>query len=337
MENKHHIKKPFIQDEWIVFPDTVYNDFSCELTTDGLCLADISLEECIKYCKNSKNCDNGFYIKTNNKSVCGPINNSNNKLTNPIYNIQNDLYHNMSKSKNWTFVSNIIYNFPPFDYNYVFYEDKLILNNLFYNSSMYVSNNKHLYFGENGTQFKIMTRTSSDIHSSSRYVIFGDKINFYNENTTLIPKKHFNDFYLTIQSKYNSSYFTILPFDKNKMGKPITYEDSFFLKYNDLEYCMVDSSNNLTSINSNISEPSAVFTFTNKMIGYKCEDDKCIADISNTVHSNKLYRNSECLGQCTTNKMYNIDINNISINNYIGILFFVIVISIITFIIHKSP
>ena len=127
------IKPPYEYQNFYVFDNVILDDLrvsDCVDTIDGECKTNVSLNECIKICSESDDCNNGYYIKAIDKSFCVPLRKS----------LRNDtFYYSRLKPKNiYPELLNLDTNvfvkkeepFPPDRANTVFYTDKLMLKNV---------------------------------------------------------------------------------------------------------------------------------------------------------------------------------------------------------------
>jgi hypothetical protein len=356
-----NLSKPWKYKDFLIWPNTSfdkmeYNRIGCSATIDGVCLKNLSIQECVDKSTNGF----GYYIKfENGNSICVPLK-SEYKDENYVYKLTSQYIHpELNNTDVSTFLSTKKYNFPPKNSNQIFYYDILQIENIETSLLMNVKyeENSNVEFKSSNDNTNIMFIPNSFNPSSVlkfESIKYGSEINIIIPGTNLIlVKDTFSPYFIwkTISPYNNNFIFKIVPLDNNgiynyeKLGKSISYGDMFTIIYSD-NYIVTlgkNRNNNLLlalpeSINELLDRNDRTirntFKAISKMQMYYCKDNKCVEyDNKNIDKNDTLYRNSNCLGICSySNKNILNDLKQPSFNNNYIIIIILLIILIIIYI-----
>jgi hypothetical protein len=343
------LPEPYKYKDWLIWKNTAfdnmeYNSVDCSDAAEGVCLENLSLQDCID---NSSNVDIGYYIDfKNGKSICVPLKTDLYPSLNFIYKLRNQSVHpklnNVSIS---TFLNKKVYSFPPEYPNVIFYFDIIQLKNVETGSLFNTTNinNNYIEFNKDtgiNLQFVPSLSSASEL-IKYKAIRYGDNFNIVLPGTSLILSKNIdNDNFVWKESSTinQKSTFQIVPLDYNSIynkkleNKNVNYGDEFTIIYLLIDIVTLNKYNILTgeygSIKQIVERGNTniynTFTCISKMIGYYCENDKCnpvkiqdakILNIPDELGRNEaIYknatvdRNENCWGAC---KYWNKDSNTL--------------------------
>jgi len=331
-----NIPKPYrYGEDWLVFPDTTYTKLDildCDDTTRGLCIEDMSINQCIDECKKfSKYCTFGYYVKTRGgKSLCAPLRTIEiYPDLNPVSIIANkDTYPEFVNAEVSTFMNAKVHPFPRNQSNTVFYRDIMNLYNVETNTSV-DTNSDSLKHGSNilftkgdslNVTFFPKDRNTINI---APYVpiMYGDHVSINVANSALVMKKDET----TEDIRWSHSLgildddfsFVIMPLSRGKIGEPVAYGDKIAILCSvDGYYLVVNPKigNVLTAHSGDIDRILDVgsyyptFMLESEMMAYYCDKKECksvpvskltVDGVSGTYNGSLASRLKGCLGMCS--------------------------------------
>lgn len=320
------LPKPFKYKDWNIWPRTAidemgYNRVGCSDTLNGVCLKNLSVKDCI-----DKSTDGiGYHIDfKNGDSICVPLKTDLYPTLNIVYKLVNQEVHPELNDVNvTTFLNKNKYKFPPLNSSIIFYYDiikiKNVESNLFFGMNK-LDNTIEFTDDENkaiNLQF-IPANTFAPRIINYEPIKYGDKFNIVIPNTTLILHKNPNtDIFEFIESSIiNQPFiFELSPVDKLQNINKVSYIDMFTIVYTLSNIVTLNSYNMLEGVYETIeklkerNDPSIKNTFMaiSQMVGYYCEDDKCVP-IENKKTTN-IFTEPEILKKYDVNKNNFIDKN----------------------------
>lgn len=330
--DKYILNKPWIyKKNWLIFPNTVYDNIeisNCENTTNGVCIDNKTIEECIKLCNND-NCSHGYHIQfKDGKSVCLPLKTYDSNI-NPVRRLKKqNIYPEFNNVNVSSFINTNEFPFPSKQSNIVFYHD--ILNILNEGTKLKLGGTKYITEDGNITGFSnekplnitILPSEITNIQISKyRPLKYGDYFNINIPSTTLLLTigEYRSLIWKQIKGLTQETYakFQVYPIDKNKKeGDVVMYSDIFTIRYNDIDFLTVDKYNNkffITPIaNYDAKRALAIsypyFSFISKMVGYYCENGICNSVPISNINKDGTYKGyivgkeKECQGRCSYTK-----------------------------------
>jgi hypothetical protein len=330
-----NLPKPYLyKEKWLIFPDTAFTKLDildCDDTIWGMCVEDVSLDQCIEQCnKFSKYCTAGYHVKTKSgKTLCAPLRTEIYPDLNPVSIIQHkDAYPEFIDAKVSTFINAKVHPFPRNQANTVFYKDIMNLINVETNTSIDSSeeslkNGLPIVFNK-GERLNI-TFFPDDINSLNVApyvpVIYGDFVHINVANSALVMKK--DD--VTQEVIWSQSLgvettdlaFRILPISRGKIGEPVAYGDKIMFTYaTEGIYLIVDlyAGNTLVFHSGDYERLRSLdtyyptFTLESKMMGYYCDNGECksvpiskfdVDGVSATYKGSRAMRMKGCYGMCS--------------------------------------
>lgn len=329
-----NINKPYrYENKWLVFPDTTFNKLDildCDDTTRGMCIENVSLEDCIKECeKFSQYCTFGYYVKTNNnRTLCAPLRTELYPNLNPLSIMANkNTYSEFSDTNVNTFMNTQVHPFPRNQANTVFYKDIMNLINVETNTSIdadvvQIQDGSSILFTKGNRLNITFFPIDKNALNIAPYVpvMYGDLININVSNSALVMKK--NDtaediiWSQSLGITTEDFAFRILPISRGKIGEPVAYGDKFCFTYaTDGFYVVVDSNvGNILSLHSgdydrilSMGQYFPTFTLESKMVAYYCENGECksvpvskldINGVSGMYNNTIATRLKGCVGMC---------------------------------------
>lgn len=314
-----NLSKPLEYKNYLIWSNTAFDNMNyhtvgCGDSVDGVCINDISLEDCI-----DKSDGSGYHVKfKNNKSLCVPLKERIN--SNLVYKLVNQKVHeklnNVSMS---VFLDKNKFPFPP-NYKDIMFFDILILQNSESNLFLNVKDNKNIIFSENSeTLLQFVPAKTFRKGFIEYYTInYGDEFSIVIPGTSLILTQNIStdNFEFVESIFYNEFTFKMYPLDKNgiynpeKMNKPVSYKDNFTLIYSQNSVLTLDNYNNLKGVYGSIQQLSQrndvsiknTFNVISKMENYYCNNGKCEStkNLKKDVYDNLKFicRNKDCFGIC---------------------------------------
>ena len=300
----NNIDNPSIyKDNWLKFDKTVlypleYND--CNDTIEGVCYNNLSLDDCIKKCENSNDCDALYNIKIDDTNICVPIRTSIINDVNPSYRLKNQNIYNFDNNVDITFLQN------KEKYPYPVYKSRQILYNNLLSLSLYYKKDYSLTFDKSDvfmdtkkiTNMVILPNKSrNNTFTKFKTVKYGDLLSFHIPNTTLVlTRKYDNKLHFEIKTTDNISVentelksnitYILEPIDKNKKNDIINWFEPFIIKTIGNGICTINKKNELLILDESIerfNKEKIYFMFVPQFTGYYCEKDECvIGDTNNT-------------------------------------------------------
>jgi hypothetical protein len=330
--DSYNIKKPQIKDDnWIVFPDTIFshiNTMDCTDAMEGKCYTDKTFDQCIDICDKSPECNYGYYISNlPGENICVPLRDKNSD-SNPLYRLRKkSLYPEMENARTRVFVNKKQYQFPPEEANTVFFMDNFLIQNI---ETGYFLETSEFTVGNENVGVKLDTKgdlivqplqVPPDLSAGTQYVTvkYGDQLVFNIPNTTLIMKESGDrnkmDWNPRDYNISNDVSYTLIPVTPSKkIGDVVNYSDSFSIHTNN-SILGVDSHSFIEKIyysdykHSKDSGYDVTFKFIPKMKGWYCNNDAVCTEISlekmtvndkgiGTYDGFAIGRNPGCFGVC---------------------------------------
>lgn len=333
-----NISRPYLhKDKWLIFPDTTYTKLDildCDDTTHGLCVEDITLDQCIDKCeKFNKYCSFGYYVKTNKgKTLCAPLRTELYPNLNPVSILSHkNIYPEFVEADVSTFMNSKVHPFPRNQANTVFYKDIMNLINTETNMSI-DSDTEEL---RDGSSILFTPLTGNDRLNITFFpidknilnvaphvpVMYGDKININVANSALVMKKEDTTENIIWSQSLGTTTedfaFRILPVFRGKIGEPVAYGDKVMFTYaTDGFYVVVDSGvGNVLSLHSgdydrilSIGNYYPTFTLESRMVAYYCDTGMCKSvpmvklntdGLTATYKGSMTTRLRNCMGICS--------------------------------------
>lgn len=327
------LDKPQKLDNWLIFPNTTLSDLNmndCNDTINGICHDTKNVQECINICKNSTECDGGYFLETPLKNYCVPL-----RTTpwlkadiQPYYEFRHkDIYPIMKDFSSKVFINTENHPYPPNNANCIYYSDQFIIQNikkgtqLSLLSSLDNTSSDIVFTKElNPTQIKIISNDNTYIHSKI-IVKNGDNVMFNIPNTSFIMRKNDNSNIIHWLMRINvvnvpGNLFTIHSDDK-KIGEPLDYNDKLYILYegnivfynDDMEQLEIKYQNYQNAVNDN---ENIFFKFIPQVNTYYCHQNECKSvslletdskgNIA-TYNGQFVSRSPGCFGLCTNKKV----------------------------------
>ena len=362
-----NLKKPMLKDNnWLIFQDSIFNNLSvmdCNDTVEGICYTDKTFDQCIQSCKDNASCGAGYYIKGLGKNICVPLRTTIYRDVNPIYRLRNQsIYPELDNMDVKTFIDKDTFYFPPVEANTVFFMDHLLITNVDDSLTLQTS---PLSYDFNDAKFEkdgslivqlLPIRANITVGTNYKHVNYGEPFAINIPGTSLVLRQSRSKKHMTWIPRRDSltlsDSFSISPImpDK-KMGDPISYSDTFSIKYSDIDTISVSDSLHFTSIyygsykDAKSRGHSVTFKFIPKMKGYYCADDGSCTEMNledmvvnkkgiGTYNGLDVGRNPGCWGVCKYkvkgfNKIKPFDIYQTDIYSKLKYTWILIVISIL--------
>ena len=335
----YNINKPLIKDgHWILFPNSTVSEIDtmdCNDAVAGECYFDKSLDQCIKSCEQSPECNFGYYIENTNhpkgNNICVPLRDGNID-SNPMYRLRKQsIYPELKGTKSTVFINKHTYPFPPEQANNVFYMDNLLIKNIETNtflgdSPLYKQDDEPSVasFNKNGGLIVQPLQVPADLSVGTQYVTvkYGDSLIFNIPNTTLVMANSTrnNTQMEWITRSFNiplNIAYTIHPIMKDKKnGDDVLYSDIFSIKIG-ISILGIETSEeaNIEKLyyssydNAKIKNENVTFKFIPKMKGWYCNNDAKCTEVSlekmvvdekgiGTYEGLAIGRNPGCWGVC---------------------------------------
>ena len=122
----YNIAKPLVKEKnWMIFPNATLsqiNTMDCNDAIEGECYTDKTFDQCIQSCKDSPECNFGYYISNiqGSNNICVPLRDVNID-SNPVYRLRTqNIYSEMDGTDSKVFIDKTIYPFHPEQAN-IFY------------------------------------------------------------------------------------------------------------------------------------------------------------------------------------------------------------------------
>lgn len=356
MENDKVPNPEIYKDKWLKFDKTVLypmeiND--CNDTIDGVCFENLTLDECTEKCVGD--CDFGYHINVNNKSICVPIR-SKIHNTNPAFRLRNQDIYGFKDNVDVTFFQNKdVYPYPPLSSSFVHFMSTLNIRTYDdKNSYMYVDITKkksNILMSENNTNMTIRPKLTNNLLDNWTKIKYGEYLTIHIPETSLLMRQQKGDkiaFEIIDPSVSSDEYKTMLTTNRlfyfeavnPTKDEYIKWFEPVYIKTIDEEYLYV--LNNIVKT-TNYNKNKTVFCLTPQIIPYHCDNNMCknteIKDVTISKDGNsletknsegnmsKIYFNDKCWGQCSNDANIKTTISN-NINNKSN--FFVISLIMIT-------
>jgi hypothetical protein len=145
-----NLETPTRDGSWLTFNNAIFDDINtmdCNDTINGKCEYTNNALECLEICKESKDCDAGYYMEYLDKKICVPLFKFNwDSSINQIYKIRSkNIYKELTDFKEMkTFINSDTYTYPPKQGNSVFFLDTVYLHNIETGSDITYKNNNNI-------------------------------------------------------------------------------------------------------------------------------------------------------------------------------------------------
>jgi hypothetical protein len=343
MENDKVPYPEIYKDKWLKFDKTVLypmeiND--CNDTIDGVCFENLTLDECTEKCVGD--CDFGYHVKVDNKSICVPIRSTVHRNANPAFRLRNQNIYGFKDNVDVTFFQNKdVYPYPPLlSSTYVHFMSSLNIREYDNkNSYMQTSINKKksdILMSKNNTIMTIRPKLTNDLIDNWSKIKYGEYVTIHIPETTLLLRQHEDDkigFEIIDPSvsvkEYQTSFTTnrLFYFEdvNNTKDEYIKWFEPVYIKTIDDQYLHI--LNNKVNV-SIYGKNKTAFCLTPQLIPYYCDTNICknteIQDVTiskdgNSLETknfegnmNKIYFDDNCWGECGKNTVKTKESNNIN-------------------------
>jgi hypothetical protein len=332
--NIYNIEKPLIKDkQWLIFPKSTFSQIEtmdCNDAMEGKCYTDKSLPECIQYCKDSPECNFGYYISDISKenNICVTLRDANID-SNPMYRLRTQsIYPEMDGTNSTVFINKNKYPFPPEKANIVFFMDNFLIENLetkklletsplsYSDSNPY--NSTRVGFEKDGDLVVQALQIPPDLSAGTEYVSikYGDLLAFNIPTTTLVmrPTHHSIKWVTRSFSLSEHSSFFLRPLTPGReMGDEVRYSDTFSIHYS-VSIVSIDKNSSMKCLYESHSNTKnkgeyVTFRFIPKVKGWYCNIDAQCTEIPlekmiindkgiGTYDGIAIGRNPGCWGVC---------------------------------------
>jgi len=368
-DNFLNISKPEIyKDKWLKFSDAVLYPMEicdCNDTIGGVCLSELTFEECVDKCKGD--CDIGYYIEfDSNKNICVPIRSEVYSDINPSFNLRNKNIYNFNDDVKITYFQNTEkYPFQKPSTMELYYTDIVSIVS-YYNPKIALNlkslkNDEYAYMSETETFENISILPNISTNSK---LLDWLPINYGNYLTLSIPNSNlilrntptnilnfqtisFDDSVGKDKIFDNDIIFYLEPLDANKKNKIVTFGEPFVIKTTNKGIVF----NNGTVLKvtyepiDKMSKEQIYFTFTPKMSYYYCDNTRCKLALydkivykegSKSLQTKKsngeltdVYFTPNCYQKCDTDKLQNVKTLSPRVNSKISIIIIIIILILI--------
>jgi len=309
------INKPFLYNNWYVFPDTVITNMDmseCNNTITGECLHTPSLQKCIDICANNSACKYGYYIGTpDNKNICVPLLD---KKEIPYFQLRHKNYYPVMKNLRPYVFSSKEYEFPPDTTNTIFYSDNFILQdtstNYTLNTTKTNSSIEHTIFSDSYTLVQLIpSNITNDFIENYVAVKNGDEVSINIPFTSFILKKDGNNneiVWATRASTVAVPENTFRIYSSNpekKIGDALNFSETFIIKFQEA-FLFYNKENNIIQISDN---QKSVFKLIPKVEVSYCDKNRCktisldktdMKGSKSTYKGFATYRSPTCWNMC---------------------------------------
>lgn len=282
--------------------------YSCSDTIESKCYENISLEDCIDKCSNSKLCNAGYYLSSNDKSYCFPLYTERLKENNPSFDMRPKDKFGIN-GETAVFLNKEIYSYPPNNANGIFFFDILLLKKANSNLYLFTTNSQDdtIKFSEDAKiPLRLIKRYGYDRNVSLNYE---DELGLALPGTNLILSQergidniNWNSLLSGIIA--NEAIFTIRSGSRKDQ---VAYGDTFQLVFKDNMYLSLKN-NELV-----VSDTPTEFQFEPAFNVYYCDKGRCksipLKDVEkkglSAIYNSKIvYRNDYCYDQCLGGKRF---------------------------------
>lgn len=321
------ISKPWVyEDNWLIFPDTVFSEMDltdCNDTVKGICTTGQTFDQCIKSCASSGDeCGAGYFIEHEDGNICVPIHTGIHKFLNPAFRLRNKSIYPVMKNMNVkTFIDRSIFDFPPNIPNATFYQDPFFLQNVESKTSVELPETNQLditriEFSNKNVNIQLLpiknTMYTNQVYIPVRHA---DTVIINIPGTSLIMRKNLNDDFIgwvprlsAVEESQNT--FKIHSVQNNEI---LNYNEDIYLTYQDLYIVEYDAeANAIKTVYSSYSDAKAnglniTFRLKPNIMVYYCKDSKCnTVQLKDTDAKNlearydgqMVSRNPACWGMC---------------------------------------
>lgn len=306
------LKKPKTKNkDWLVFKNSIFTDLEmlgCDDAIKGICYHDTSFQGCLDKCKESGDCQYGYYIETirGEKSLCVPLNVNIDNDPNPYYKLRNkNMYPLLNNLSTKVFINKKTYKFPPNNANTVFYLDRMLLKNI--ESSLKLNTSPLSYptdlakFDTDGDlQVQLLPR-KNPYNTQYLPVKYGEMFTINIPGTSLILRKSDSQFIWVDMKEVGEFLFSLEKFGSKQ--KIVKYSDKFVITHSSVDTVVV-AKNGVLSTKYGSSDEGITFSFIPQMKGYYCQGNKCNEidldkmDKTGRYNGNILFRQPGCWGMC---------------------------------------
>lgn len=353
------LHKPEMDGSWAVFDNVTFNPFlhpgSCHDTIESRCYKNESFEKCLVRCKNSDNCEAGYYIAVpgEDRSYCFDIAHQLFPQQNPAFHLRNkNEWKSLENLQTRAFLNTDVWKYPPKLANAVHFEDFVSLINVDKNFGLETIDPQAdaIKFTPGAeTRIKILRRYK---FSRDPIVNYGEYLTFRIPHTTLILLKSSKNpqllnwrAQLTPLLIAESDLYKLQPVDSKNKGKLVSYDDKFYITHLG-NYLGLNNSNQLELYNETLSQLKknkvpVTFKFKPHMNVYYCNKDLCKTiplSETKTHHYDATYKGSDvyrtplCFGICGQGKKLKSGIPRLVLYVGIGVIGVAIIVIIISFI-----
>ena len=334
--NMYNITKPLVKEKnWMIFPNATLSQINtkdCNNTIEGECYNDKTFDQCIQSCKDSPECNFGYYISNiqGSNNICVPLRELNID-SNPVYRLRTqNIYSEMDGTDSKVFIDKTIYPFPPEQANIVFFMDNFLIQNTETKKFLETSPISHeefdqmstpVSFEENGDLIVQALQIPPDLSAGTQYVSikYGNPIAFNIPNTTLVMRPNPSDNTMEwisrsyVLSEHDAFYLKPLT-PGREMGDEVRYSDIFSIHSN-VSIITIDKGSSIERLyyeshsKAKDKGANATFRFIPKMKGWYCDKDAQCKEIPlekmvindkgiGTYNGVAIVRNPGCWGVC---------------------------------------
>lgn len=339
--------------DWYIRPNTVFKfQDGCNEAVNGLCLQDLSLQECISACKDTRGeCTAGYYIDSTKttQSVCVPIKTDVNPMINPLNIIESQDTVPYLKQKVSVFWDTNVFPLSSDQMKNVHFRTVVGLQNV--ETGLFVKSNIESE-GHVSMTDQSIDSTLVVIHPSHysiytdifKPVMYNTHLMFASLNTSLrmLQSDSRNiDWSISGETPRKDSY-VIVPI-KDSTYKNIQYGIPFYIQTS-LGHTVIVEQNSLSLSSLSLDQIRDAhipieFVFVSKENGYYCKEGECHTVSGKDIFSTNglVTRNPECGRICKSHLNSSDENNNTQSKNhtYLYILIFVCIL-VIMYIIYKA-
>src|SRR3990167_5453311 len=238
------------------------SNIGCNFSTSGICLRNLSLNQCIQTCKNNKNCGAGWFVETpgTSFSLCAPINTSFYPYLNPSYELVDK--DTIPELKN--------------------FDDKGIKLSI-------TTKNEIISKLDQFKPLKYGDLFSLGIPGTNLFI----RYTIDNEIRWDEAIENLSD---------DNIAFSLVPINPDKSGQPVLYTDEFFLSIGGISFINVSNGMlNINYKQVDKSDHSFIFSFVPELDIFMCKDGKCVSTSFSKVLNvpGKYYRDENCWDNCS--------------------------------------
>jgi hypothetical protein len=300
--------------DWHVRGNAVFNfQDGCNEAINGICLKDISIEDCINTCKlTNGECTAGYYIHqtSSNPSICVPIKTDVNPMINPVNILKSKgNYKDLNGIETSAFWNTTIFPLTSTQMTNVLFRTVLGLKNK--ETGLYIQSSfgkeEVIQLSDNESESDIViTHPSFYMISTDLYkpVMYNDSVMINALNTSLKITPINGEFHWKILSQIGARENAYIFISTSGKTDNIKYGDEFYIKSSTGHIMIVkdkilkvssDSVDKLKELNI-----PHIFSFSSRETGYYCDSEVCHQVSGKNIFStdNIVTRDKSCGNLC---------------------------------------